>query len=69
MAEPDKSTQPWPGETGFIRRNLLERYLPDVASPVYYFAGPPPMTVAMRKMLEEIGIGERAMRYEEFYGY
>jgi ferredoxin-NADP reductase len=69
MAEPDKSTQPWSGETGFIRRNLLERHLPDLTNPVYYFAGPPPMTMATRKMLEEIGIGEGAMRYEEFYGY
>lgn len=69
MAEPEKSAQVWSGETGFIRRALLERHLADVTSPVYYFAGPPPMTTAVRTMLEEIGIGEQAMRYEEFYGY
>jgi hypothetical protein len=27
------------------------------------------MTIAMQQMLEDIGIGEQAMRYEEFYGY
>jgi hypothetical protein len=27
------------------------------------------MTTAMRHMLEDIGISEQAMRYEEFYGY
>lgn len=69
MAEPEKSAQPWSGEKGFIRREILERHLPDLASPVYYFAGPPPMTMAMRQMLEDIGIGEQAVRYEEFYGY
>ena len=69
MAEPEKSVQRWSGETGFIRRELLERYLADITNPVYYFAGPPPMTMAMRTMLEEIGIDEQAMRYEEFYGY
>jgi ferredoxin-NADP reductase len=69
MAEPEKSLDCWWGETGFIRRDMLERHLPDLASPIYYFAGPPAMTMAMRKMLEDIGIGERAMRYEEFYGY
>ncbi len=69
MAEPEKSAQRWSGETGFIRRELLERHLADITSPMYYFAGPPPMTMAMNKMLEEIGIGEQAMRYEEFYGY
>jgi ferredoxin-NADP reductase len=69
MAEPEKSAQRWTGETGFIRREMLERHLPDTASPVYYFAGPPAMTMAMQEMLQGIGIGEDAMRYEEFYGY
>jgi len=48
---------------------MLERHLPDLVSPIYYFAGPPAMTMAMQKMLEAIGIDEQAMRYEEFYGY
>lgn len=69
MAEPEKSAQHWQGETGFIRRGMLERHLTDITSPMYYFAGPPPMTMAMQKMLEDIGISEQAMRYEEFYGY
>lgn len=69
MTEPEKSAQRWPGETGFIRRELLERHLPDLMSPIYYFAGPPAMTLAMQQMLEAIGISEQAMRYEEFYGY
>jgi ferredoxin-NADP reductase len=69
MAEPNQSSRPWKGETGFIRRDLLERYLPDLASPIYYFAGPPGMTMAMRELLDGLGIPESAMRYEEFYGY
>ncbi len=69
MAEPQKSRLPWSGETGFIRRDMLERYVPDLKAPIYYFAGPPAMTAAMRQMLEAAGIDERAMRYEEFYGY
>ena len=69
LTEPHKSAQRWSGETGFIRRELLERHLADIKSPMYYFAGPPPMTMAMRQMLEKIGINEQAMRYEEFYGY
>ncbi len=69
MTEPEKSAQQWAGETGFIRREMLERHLPDLVSPIYYFAGPPAMTMAMQKMLEAIGIDEQAMRYEEFYGY
>lgn len=69
MAEPEKSTQPWSGEAGFIRREMLERHLADITRPMYYFAGPPPMTMAMRKMLEDIEVADDAMRYEEFYGY
>jgi ferredoxin-NADP reductase len=69
MAEAEKSAQRWSGETGFIRRDMLERHLPDFKSPIYYFAGPPQMTMAMQRMLEEIGIHEQAMHYEEFYGY
>jgi ferredoxin-NADP reductase len=69
MAEPEKSAQPWSGETGFIRSEMLERHLPDTAKPIYYFAGPPAMTMAMQQMLEGIGISEQDMRYEEFYGY
>jgi ferredoxin-NADP reductase len=69
MVEPDKSGRPWSGETGFIRREMLERHLPDISTPVYYFAGPPAMTMAMQNLLEDIGIAEEAMRYEEFYGY
>lgn len=69
MAEPQKSASPWTGETGFIRREVLERHLPDLRKPIYYFAGPPGMTMAMQQMLKDIGVGEQAMRYEEFYGY
>ncbi len=69
MAEPEKSARPWSGETGFIRREMLERYLPDLIAPIYYFAGPPAMTAAMHRMLEDLGLGEESMRYEEFYGY
>jgi ferredoxin-NADP reductase len=69
MAEPEKSSRPWKGETGYIRRDLLERHLAGLVEPIYYLAGPPAMTMAMRRMLASIGIAEHAMRYEEFYGY
>jgi ferredoxin-NADP reductase len=69
MAEAEKSARPWSGETGFIRREMLERHLPAGVSPVYYFAGPPAMTMAMQQMLQGMGVAEDSMRYEEFYGY
>lgn len=69
MTEPGKSAHPWPGETGFIRREMLQTHLPVPVNPVYYLAGPPAMTTAMQQMLQDLGVGEEAMRSEEFYGY
>lgn len=69
MSEAQKSSRPWQGETGFIRPDMLGRYLADLESPVYYFAGPPGMTMAMQSMLEGLGVGAHDMRSEEFYGY
>jgi len=69
MSEPQKSAQPWSGETGFIRRELIERHVSEPKAALYYFAGPPAMTGAMHALLEELGVAEGAMRYEEFYGY
>jgi ferredoxin-NADP reductase len=59
----------WTGEKRLISRELLAEHLPDLRAPVYYFAGPPPMTMAMQGMLAELGVSEDDMRSEEFYGY
>lgn len=69
MAEAEKSSQPWKEEIGFIRRDMLERHLANLLGPVYYFAGPPGMAMAMQEMLAKIGVSEDDMRSEEFYGY
>lgn len=69
MSEMQKSSQAWSGETGFISPKMLERHLTDVKAPIYYMAGPPPMVGAMQEMLEDIGVPENDVRYEEFFGY
>jgi len=66
MSEPPAG---WNGEVGFINRAVLERHLPKPLEPVYYFAGPPAMAMAMQSMLAELGVAEADMRSEEFYGY
>lgn len=48
---------------------MLERHLPRHANPVYYVAGPPAMTTAMRKMLAAAGVARDDIRAEEFAGY
>jgi len=69
VTQPERSAPPWSGETGYIDREMLERHVPDLIAPIYYFADPPAKTAAMHEMLEQCGLGEESMRYEEFYGY
>ena len=69
MTEAAKSAQPWKGETGFISREMLERYLPELQSPIYYIAGPPAMATAMQSMLASCGVSGNDIQSEEFYGY
>jgi ferredoxin-NADP reductase len=69
MAEMEKSHREWKGETGFINREMLTRYLPDLQGPIYYIAGPPAMVAAMHQMLAAAGVDKDNIRAEEFAGY
>jgi NAD(P)H-flavin reductase len=46
---------------------MLERHLDDLLEPIYYLAGPPSMTEAMREMLKACGLGEESMRCEDIH--
>ena len=69
MSQAEKSSQPWRGETGLIRPDMIRRYVTDLKSPIYYVAGPHGMTMSMELMLGELGVDENDMHSEEFYGY
>ncbi len=69
MAEMEKSKQPWDGETGFIRREMLDQYAAHLVNPIYYSAGPPVMVHAMQELLAVMGVGEESVRTEDFDGY
>ena len=66
MGEPPAG---WKGETGFVDRAMIARHVADPLKPIYYFAGPPAMAMAMQSMLSEFGVADADMRSEEFYGY
>ncbi len=57
MTEMEKSRRPWQGETEFIGKGMLARYIDDIPAAVHYMAGPPAMIEAMQKMLVEAGVG------------
>jgi ferredoxin-NADP reductase len=69
MTQMHNSRLQWDGETGAISEALLRRHLPDLKAPVYYLAGPPGMAMGMQVLLDRLGIPERDVRGEEFYGY
>jgi len=69
MTEMDKSHREWRGETGFINKEMLTKYLTNLQGPIYYVAGPPAMVAAMRRMLTEAAVDEDDIRTEEFSGY
>lgn len=63
------SRSKWEGETGWIDKGMLSRYLSDLRGPIYYIAGPPAMVAGVSKMLVASGVDEDDIRSEEFAGY
>ena len=68
MTQMEKSKRPWQEETGFIDRPMLERYLDDLHTPIYYIAGLTEMVNAMKKLVKDIGVKEENVRSEDFSG-
>jgi Na+-transporting NADH:ubiquinone oxidoreductase subunit F len=59
----------WTGHTGFIHQVVLDNYLNDHPAPEdieYYLCGPPLMLQAVLGMLDELGIEEEMIRFDEF---
>ncbi|WP_207062728.1 NADH:ubiquinone reductase (Na(+)-transporting) subunit F [Motiliproteus sp. SC1-56] len=61
----------WDGYTGFIHNVLYENYLKDHEAPEdceYYMCGPPMMTSAVIKMLEDLGVEPENILLDDFGG-
>jgi ferredoxin-NADP reductase len=69
MTSRGKSTTPWDGETGYINKHMLVKYVGDLAEPIYYLAGPPGLVAAMRDMLSDAGVEDDEVNSEDFSGY
>lgn len=69
MTDMEHARQPWQGETGYLTKGMLSKYLPYLSVPVYYIAGPPAMVTAMRTILTEAAVHHDQIRTEEFAGY
>lgn len=69
MTEPEKSAKTWNGETGYIDRTMIEKYVIDIQTAIYYLSGPEAMVAAMRKVLASANINDDNIKTEEFSGY
>ena len=59
----------WTGHRGFIHQVLHDNYLKDHESPEemeYYLCGPPMMITACQKMLDDLGVEEENVLFDDF---
>jgi Na+-transporting NADH:ubiquinone oxidoreductase subunit F len=68
LSEPDRQSH-WNGPIGFIHEVLLSEYLCEHENPSeieYYLCGPPVMIKAALKMLDDLGVDDNLISYDEF---
>ncbi|MFO7908364.1 MAG: NADH:ubiquinone reductase (Na(+)-transporting) subunit F [Planctomycetota bacterium] len=61
----------WNGFTGFIHQVLYDNYLKDHPAPEdieYYMCGPPMMVDAAMRMLDDLGVEEESIAFDDFGG-
>lgn len=70
LSEPQPEDN-WDGYTGFIHQVIIDNYLKDHPEPEeieYYFCGPPMMNQAVLKMLDDYGVPEEMIAFDDFGG-
>jgi Na+-transporting NADH:ubiquinone oxidoreductase subunit F len=68
LSEP-KPEDNWTGYTGFIHQVIFDNYLKDHESPEdveYYMCGPPMMISAAKNMLDNLGVPEEMIMFDDF---
>lgn len=70
LSEP-KPEDNWQGYVGFIHQVILDNYLkqhPEPEEIEYYLCGPPMMNAAIFKMLDEMGVPNEMIAFDDFGG-
>jgi Na+-transporting NADH:ubiquinone oxidoreductase subunit F len=68
LSEP-KENDDWGGPVGFIHQVAYDEYLAQHEAPEdceYYMCGPPLMVSAVQKMLEDLGVSEESIMFDDF---
>ena len=56
----------WKGETGWIDKAMITKYVKNPEKKIWYLCGPPPMVHAMLSLLHEMGISDQNIRVEHW---
>lgn len=70
LSEP-KPEDNWTGFTGFIHQVIFDQYLSKHEAPEdieYYLCGPPAMNAAVLKMLDDLGVPNEMIAFDDFGG-
>jgi len=70
LSEPIEADN-WKGYTGFIHQVIYDNYLKNHPEPEdieYYLCGPPMMNDAVQKMLDDLGVPEEMIAFDDFGG-
>jgi len=70
LSEP-KAEDNWSGYTGFIHQVIIDNYLkthPEPEEIEYYLCGPPMMNQAVLKMLDDYGVPQEMIAFDDFGG-
>lgn len=65
----DEAPKDWPGEHGRVNETIIQKYILDLTSPIFYLSGPEGMVKAMRQLLVNLKVNEDNIKTEEFTGY
>ena len=69
MTQADKARQPWSGERRHVNADFLRSHIAEIATSIFYLAGPPGLVAAVTKAMSEASIDPAQVRSEEFAGY
>jgi toluene monooxygenase electron transfer component len=63
----DEESCGWTGLTGFVHEAVAHTFGQALSQFEYYFAGPPPMTLAVQRMLLEAKVPMNQMHFDQFF--
>ncbi len=66
---PVMTKEKWKGETGYLREDLLKRYLAELSGKLFYISGAPSHVSAMASTLMKLKVPASNIITEEFMGY